>query len=485
MKKLLSLAAAVAVVAVVGWLAFGRGGDDYVVYAKFSDAAGILKNYNVKVGQVAAGGIKGITLDKNDHAVVKMVMDKGAFPIGAGATAKVRPVNLLGEKYVDLDPGDLSKPLPSGTMIPLSRTGTPIELDDALNILDPDVRGAMRIIINEAGLSMAGRGADFNQTLTDLPPALDATHRVIAQINDENIQLKSLIVQGDRVLRTVSPKANDLGDLVSSAADALQTAAQRRQALGQTVQDAPQALAQLRTTLAKLQTASGQLSPAADDLRATSPQLAETLRRVPAFTQDAKATLKEIRSVSPQLSRLGRQSTPTLRVLRPTLARVSQFSSDVRPLVDSLDQGGSFKAFLGFINGWASVTSTGDGLSHVFRLNPNVDTKALTSLLSRVGGAQLPGSPTKQRRSKSKSTATPSAPAPSAAPSGTPNPRNPLKPLTDGLKPLTDGLNKTLKDVGGSVGGVVDGLTGTKGKGASRTPPESATGKLLNYLLGS
>ncbi len=484
MKKLAPIAALAAVVVLVVVLVTGGGDDKYVVYAKFTDAGGILKNYNVKVGQVAAGKITEITLDKDDNAVAKMEMDKGAFPIGQGATAKVRPVNLLGEKYVDLDPGDLRKPVESGVTIPVSKTGSPIELDDALNVLDPDTRGAMRIIINEAGLTMAGRGADFNQTLEDLPPALDATRALIDQVNDENVRLKQLIVQGDRVLRTVTPKADDLGDLVSSAADALETAAQRRQALGQTVQDAPQALASLRTTLSKLQDASGQLAPAADDLRATSPQLVETLRRVPAFTKDAKATLQEIRKVSPQLSKLGRRSTPTLRELRPTLARVSQFSRDLRPLVDTLDQGGSTKALLAFINGWASVTSTGDGIGHVFRLNANVDTLALTSLLSRVGDAELPGTAARKSKSADKPGASPESAPTTSAPSTGAQPNRPLKPLTDGLKPLGDGLNKTLKDVGGSVGGVVDGLTG-KGKSGSRTPPESATGKLLNYLLGS
>jgi phospholipid/cholesterol/gamma-HCH transport system substrate-binding protein len=435
-----------AAVAVLGVLVLGGSDGKYVVYAKFADAGGILQNYNVKVGQVAAGHISDITLDGHDNAVVKMELDHGAVPIGAGASAKVRPVNLLGEKYVDLDPGDLKRPLPSGTTIPVSRTGSPIELDDALNILDPDTRGALRIIINEAGLAMAGRGTDFNRTLSDLPPALDAARKVVGEVDAENASLRSLITSGDRVLATVTPKSGELGELVSSAADALTTAAQRREALGATVDAAPAALTHLRTTLAKLQAASGQLTPAADDLRASAPALTGTLKRLPALEQDARATLAQARKVAPQLSRLGRRSAPTLRALAPTADRVARFSADVAPLLDTLDRsGGGTNALLAFINGWAGVTDGGDALGHVFRLRPTVDTGIITTLLEGYLGDPLGTGKKPSKAPAGKAGAgpppagagRPPAPAP-AAPA-----KAPAQPL-DGLKPITGAVGKTL-----------------------------------------
>ncbi|MCW2997923.1 MAG: hypothetical protein JWN65_1472 [Solirubrobacterales bacterium] len=466
MRKLIPWLLGAAALAIVGVLVVGGSDKKYIVYAKFDDAGGILKNYNVKVGQVAAGHVSEITLDEQDHAVVKMELDNGSVPLGSGATAKVRPVNLLGEKYIDLSPGDLARPVASGTTIPVSKTGSPIELDDALNILDPDTRGALRIIINEAGLTMAGRGTDFNRTLTDLPPALDSARRVVSEIEQENGRLRSLITQGDRVLTAVAPKADDLGDLVSSAADALQTAAQRRDALGRTVAGAPAALGQLRTTLAGLQEASTQLSPAADDLLATSPQLAETLTRLPQFAKDAGATLDEVTRVAPQLGKLGRRSAPTLRRLRPTAVRLAQFSSDLAPLLDQSYT--SVKSLVGgFVNGWAGVTNNQDGLGHYWRLQPGIDTALATSVLERelykpkVAAKAKPGKPAAANKPAPEVTA-PAAPA--AAP-----PR-----LLEPLKPVVGAVNDALNGLKG----------GLDGSGDKTSSGGNEMGKLLNYLLG-
>ncbi|MCW3041727.1 MAG: hypothetical protein JWM31_3632 [Solirubrobacterales bacterium] len=471
MKRIIPalLAAAVVVLAVI---VFTGGDKPYVVYVKANDAGGVLKNYNVKIGQVAAGKIADISLDKQDHAVIKLEMDKGAYPIGKGASAKIRPVNLLGEKYVDLNPGDLKQPLPSGTTIQPDKTAIPIELDDALNTLDPDTRAGMRILINEAGLAMAGRGADFNKTLESLPPALDAAKRVVAEVNQDNGKLESLITSGDRVLATVAPKSNDLGDLVNSAANALETAAQRRVNLGRTIQSAPGALNQLRSTLVKLQAASSELTPAADDLRATAPQLNETLTRVPAFTKDAKATLAEVSKVSPALSRLGTKAAPTLRALRPTANHLASFTGDIRKFVDTLDQGGGTKDFLGFVNGWTSVTGSRDALGHVFRLAPTLTYGSITSITNRPPAKSARSG----RRTAPKADRAPGASAPAAA-----TPAAPVNPV----KPVTDQLGKTVKDVTDAVTGLLGGKKDGSPPATSAPSGDTGVGKVLNYLLGS
>jgi phospholipid/cholesterol/gamma-HCH transport system substrate-binding protein len=458
---------AVAVVVGAGAFLLLRGGDDgYVVYAKFNDAGGILHNYDVKVGEIAAGSIKDISLDRQDHVVVKMVLDSGAAPIGVGARARIRPVNLLGEKYVDLDPGDLRHPLPSGSVIPVSRTGVSVELDDALNILDPDTRTAMRILINEAGVAMAGRGADFNRMLVDLPPALDAAKGVVGQVAQENKALRTAIVSGDRVVAAVNSKANDFNDLVQSGADALQSAADRRAQLGQTLQNAPAALRQLRGTLGRLQTASGRLIPAADLLVDAAPSLAGTLQRAPQFTNDAHDTLVAVRQVSPLLRRLGARSAPTLRRLRPAANRLAQFSKDVQPLVDSADRDGGLKAFLSFVAGWSSVTSQKDALGHVFRLHASIDKELVTSALSRYAGIAIKSTP----KVAPLAAAPPTAAAPQSETAPAANATQPA-PARDRLPDVTN---------------LVNGVTGLLGQAGGGQPAAASgdAGKLLNYLLG-
>lgn len=450
--------AVVPIIAAVGILAFltlRGGGDDYVVYAKFRDAGGILKNYNVKVGQVKAGSVKAITLDGSDNAVVKMVLDKSAVPVGAGASANVRPVNLLGERYIELDPGDLERPVPSGSVIPRSRTSAAVELDDVLNVLDPDTRGALRIVINEAGLAMAGHGADFNSVLQDLPPALGSARRLVREVARENATLDRLIVSGDRVLASIVARRSDLTRLVSSAAGALTTVAQRREQLGATVSNAPGALANLRRTLGKLQAAAHQLTPAAADLRAAEPALASTLRRLPQFARDANGALTTATKVAPTLRRLGRQSLPTLRRLRPAADRLATFSGDLRPFMHSADTGKGLFEFLDFMAGWASTTKSGDGLGHVFRLGATIDQQIIESAARRYSaGLTQPTSSRPNRREKRR----PSALAPLT---NAPGPGRKLElPKVRAPKVVPPAVGKVLDDAQDDVRSLLNYLLG-------------------------
>ncbi|PTL59551.1 MlaD family protein [Paraconexibacter algicola] len=480
-----ALVGLVAVVA-VALMITNRGGDDaYIAYATFEDAGGILKNYNVKVGGVPAGTVTDISLTDDDDVVVKMELDPGAAPIGSGASAKVRPVNLLGEKYIDLDPGDLGRPMPEGSTIPKDKTAVPVELDDVINVLDPDTRGRLRLLINEAGVALAGRGADFNKTLDELPRAIDSAERVVTDIDDENEALERAIVSGDRVISEVNAGRDDLAELVDSAADALQTVAARRARLGETVRGAPQALASLRTTLVRLQSASTELTPAARDLRTASPSLTTTLRRAPQFAKDARTTLRTATRVAPRLSKLGRRSTPTLRALRPTARRLASFTGEVDPLLKTLDQQRGLIDFLSFMDSWADVTNNADGLGHHFRLRITADAEALTSAVSKF----IPD--LKTSATKKKKTVKRPAPAkPTRVPAGSDDDRPVAKPptLPDVTKPLVDPLTQGLQDVGKSVqeavGGLVGGLTGKDRTAPDGSGSSSDTTKLFNYLLG-
>jgi phospholipid/cholesterol/gamma-HCH transport system substrate-binding protein len=382
----LAALAALAVVIVVVYSLVSAGRPGYVVYAKFTDASGLLTAYNVKIGGVKAGTVTSIGLDRQDHAVVKMALDHGAYPVGAGATAQIRPVNLLGEKYIDLHPGSLSSPQPSGTTIPISHTGTPVELDDVLNTLDPDTLARLQIIVNETGVALAGNGANFSQTLEQLPPALDQARAFVGQIAQQNAQLGRLIDAGSGVISSVNARRGDLENLISSAADTMQTVVARRRQLAQTVQNAPGALAQLTHTLNDLGTTAGALYPAMVQLRAASPPLASVLARAPSFATDAQTALVATRDLAPLLVRLGRLATPLLERVIPTVHRLATFAPSLQTVMTGLDQQGSLKAVLRFVAGWAGVIGQRDGIGNMFRVHVALSPQLVTSVLQRMSG---------------------------------------------------------------------------------------------------
>jgi phospholipid/cholesterol/gamma-HCH transport system substrate-binding protein len=355
----------------------------YLVRAEFRDTNGLRKNSDLKIGGVPAGKIVSLDLTGRDTAMVTMALDDNAVPLGASASAQIRPVNLLGEKYVDLDPGDVRRPVGSGSSIPLSRTGTSVELDDILNMLDPDTRARLRIIINEFGTAVAGRGADFNQLLENLPPALDRTRALVDEFGAQPARLAQLLTQGDRVISAMASQRSDLQDLVGSAAHTLKVTASRREQLAATVQRAAPALAQLRSTLADLDVTAQGLQPAARELRAVAGPLRATLERAPEFARAAAPTLSEALRVAPTLTALGRDGAPVVQRLAPVAGRLATFSQRLDPLTKTLDA--NWRQVLGLIEGWARNISARDGLGHIFRVGITLNKEVITTLLQRYG----------------------------------------------------------------------------------------------------
>jgi virulence factor Mce-like protein len=499
--KLLGAGLLAIVVAIAAAVLLTGGEKPYVVKAVYADASGLTKDYDVKIDGVPAGTITDVDLDGEDRAVLTLELDKGAAPIGAGAKAFARPANLLGEKYVDLRLGDRRRPQPSGTVIPVSHTGTPVELDDVLNTLDAGTRARLRILINEAGTALAGRGADFNALLGALPGALEDTRRVVDDVNGENARLRRTISAADRVAAAVDRRHDDLQRVVVDTSTALDAVAERRKQLGATVAKAPSALTQLNGTLGELRRASSDLVPAGRALRRAAPPLREVLAQLPSFSEQTTDTLEEAQDLAPVLSRLGRQATPDVRRIATTVHELSAFSGDLAPVMRGLDRG-VLRDAIGLMHGWGRVIARSDGLGHIFRVRATVDQELLTSALTRM----MRGAPKMHAPKKGATAPGQSAPAPAA--SGGRAPKRPVLPLPavkhavdkvdNAVKGTVGKVETTVTDAVGKVGDAVKNAlnpllgkqsAGGAGAGAGRTAAPRSEGsdalRLFDYLFGS
>ncbi|HEX4109755.1 MAG TPA: MlaD family protein [Solirubrobacteraceae bacterium] len=499
-------AVAIGIVALVGlfiWFVFFRSQHKYIIYADFYNSDGIIKDSDVKIGGVAGGEVASLNLIKvggQDVAQLKLAMGSDGAPIGQGASAAVRPANLLGEKYVDLNVGNLSKPLRSGSTIPVSRTSYPVEIDDVLNVLQPDVRASLRLLINEAGVGLDGQGTNFNTTLTDLPPALDQTNQVVGEIAAQDQTLKSLITNSDQVISSISTKRKDLQTLIGSANSALTVTARNRAALGRTLGAAPSTLSQVQTSLGYLRTTATNLIPASEDLRKASAPLAATLQALPGFQAAAKGTLATIEADSPTITHLGVEGSPIVARLKPTVDRLNTFAQNLTPNINTLSDNGMAQ-LLGLMSAWVRTIQDRDSIGHVFRIHVIADPQILTNSLS-----DLPSSRSTARKhlSRTTPTITPTATAPTtqtttttSAPTSTPS--SPVSTITSSVQGLVNGVTGLLVGPHGLLGGVLHGSSSTNSATPATTPtsttPTTPAGsqatqansvnQLLNYLFGS
>jgi phospholipid/cholesterol/gamma-HCH transport system substrate-binding protein len=378
----------------------GKGG--YVLYAQFRQAGGLRQGFTVRLDGAPVGKIEKLELDKQDLVVAKLRISSNAAPVGRDARATARAADLLGEKFIDLAPGNRSDPAPSGVVIPPARTGLAVELDDVINAIDLPTREALRTFVNEQGDAFVGRGRDLAATLAALPPSLDRTGALLDQFGQDNRALGRLVEESDRVVGRVAQQRASMGRFVTAAAGTLDALASRHNELGQTVRNAPAALAAARRALASLEGAAIPLGPAARGLAATAPQLTATLNELPAVAAAARPTLAVIRRVAPTLQRLGRQGAPVTRHLAPLTGQLDEFATAFEPVTQTLDAGAA--DVLGVLEGWARSTQARDTASHVFRFGLTVSAGTFSSL------AALMNARTRHARHQAQRQAAPAGP---------------------------------------------------------------------------
>jgi ABC-type transporter Mla subunit MlaD len=489
---------------IVGFVAVGAaiivlGNDNhaYTIRAELSDAGGLRKNSSVKIAGVPAGTVKNITVTKDDHAIATLEIDDSAKPIGQGAQVNIRPTDLLGERYAEIKGGDSAKPMPSGTLVPMSRTAEPVELDDILNMLDADTRTRLGILINEAGVALAGRGANFNKLLAQLPPSLDDTAKLLKQIRGQNAALKVGVRRADSVTALVNGRREDMGKLIRQASEALDVVAQKRTQLGSTIQNAPGALANLRSTLANLDRASLQLRPAAADLQKTTAPLKATLAAIPTFTKAARPTLQKATDVSPDITRLATGALPTVKRLRPTLRKAAGQLSLSSPILKDLDRRGFDDLLLG-VDSLYRGTKARDGIGHYIGAHLDIGAdyvQEAVNVLAPPQGAITPAA----RKKTAPNVAAPLqqvAPAAAAPPADSTKKKlddilNKIVPgITDAADKIGKGVQDTVGGVTGKLGQAVPGLSGgNKGQLPGISPPPPANKgsdalRLFDYLMG-
>jgi phospholipid/cholesterol/gamma-HCH transport system substrate-binding protein len=279
--------------------ALGKGsGDRYTV--RLDHAAGLVEDNAVKVAGVQVGAIERVDVE-HATAVLTLRLDKPVV-LRADTTAIVRAKSLLGEKYLQLDPGSLDQPvLPPGSEIP--RVQTTFEIDELLNALEPVLGGESSIAGSLAPLAQrldrllaAAEGQDgqpplvdreeLRRTIEDAEKTVQAMRR-IAEDNEQGV--KELIGHSNRILgdpeiprivqnldRVSSSAAEDLPDLLARTDRALanlekvtaQLDDERATRVGRSIDDLSTSAANLRKLSEDLQGLGGDLRPLIEDLSA-------------------------------------------------------------------------------------------------------------------------------------------------------------------------------------------------------------------------
>jgi ABC-type transporter Mla subunit MlaD len=363
-------AAAIVVISSVG----AKKGDNYVVRAVFVNAGGITKGADVRVAGANVGSITGIYVGKNNLASVILTITDPAFePFYSDAMCRIRLQSLIGEKFVDCDPGTPTKqPLPQDPSDPdrvilgPGHTSSPVDPDELLDAMREPQRERFRVIINELGITLTGRGQDLQDILNRFDPTFLNVNKILKILAKENKNLVRLAEDGDRSLQQLADNRDHIVGLFKNADEAARATNVKQQELAETLQRLPAFLDELTATAPVLENFANQAAPVAASTRAASADLSEFVTGTKAFVDSANPALKRFGDTADVF----RQQIPALQPVAETLNKIGQKRGAVTNLKKLLQ---SFEGQNGYANlaaltvGLAGAGNGSDAYGHFLR----------------------------------------------------------------------------------------------------------------------
>ena len=216
----------------------------YKLTAEFADAAGLIRDNEVRVAGIKVGRVTNVELAR-DRVIVTLAITKGT-EIPKEATAEISLKTILGTKFVVIDatkPGALLK---NGDKIPLAQTSIPFEIyqvaNSAVDLLT-DVDGKQ---LNEAFQALADVTADPNRNLAR---TLDGAAKVLGTLGGKRDAVDTLIKKGEQVLAALDESTPDIVKIIEHSNVVMEVLARRRSTVHALLRNTNRRAQQLGTLL--------------------------------------------------------------------------------------------------------------------------------------------------------------------------------------------------------------------------------------------
>jgi len=204
----------------VALLALQMGGEfvfgGYRVNAIFKTGADLVAGDDVTMSGLRVGKIESLAPIAGATRV-SMLLHGDFTPLFHDARAVIRQKNLLGETYVEVNRGSAAQGrIADGGTIDQDHTLAPVEVDEVLNALDPQVRDQLNLVINTLGdlSSLALDLKTLAHTLASNSDHLDALiadlRKVMETLAAWHADFRAMLADWDHVMATLASREENL-----------------------------------------------------------------------------------------------------------------------------------------------------------------------------------------------------------------------------------------------------------------------------------
>jgi ABC-type transporter Mla subunit MlaD len=399
-RLIITAALVVAVVAVV-LIASGGGGSSngYIVRAVFDNGAFMVNGEQVRVAGANVGTIESVDVSLPGETVayrdgkpvsvpgkaiiVMNVTDPGFQDFRSDASCQIRPQSLIGEKFVDCrptvprapgsPPAPPLKKVPAGEtgagqyLLPLGSNGTSVDPDLINDIQTLPYAQRFRLIFNELGAGLAGRGADLETVVKRANPFLRDVDRLFGVLSSQRNELAQLASNSEEILGPLSRERAHVAGFLANAGAAGQASSERGAQLEASLRKLPTFLREFRTTMSSLQGFSEAATPVFSDLGKAAPSLTDATRTLTPFSEATTVALKSLGQTGEASGPIFREADPVVRKARDLARSGVVPTTELAKLFTNLKQTGGWSGLVELIYTTTAALNGFDQYGHYGR----------------------------------------------------------------------------------------------------------------------
>jgi ABC-type transporter Mla subunit MlaD len=346
-RRLIIAAALVAAVVAVVLVASGgsSSSNSYLVRAVFDNGAFMVTGEQVRVAGANVGTIESVDVSMPGQTVayrdgkavavpgkaiiVMDITDPGFQDFRSDASCQIRPQSLIGEKFVDCRPtlprapGSPPPPplkkIPDGQegagqyLLPLGSNGTSVDPDLINDIQTLPYAQRFRLIFNELGAGLAGRGEDIEVLVKRANPVLRDVDRLFGILSAQRDDLAQLTSDSDAILTPLARERSHVAGFFANSGAAAQASSERGAALEASLRKFPTFLREFRLTMRSLQGFSDAATPVFSDFGKAAPALTDATRTLAPFSEATTVALKSLGETGEASGPIFNEAEPIVR----------------------------------------------------------------------------------------------------------------------------------------------------------------------------
>jgi phospholipid/cholesterol/gamma-HCH transport system substrate-binding protein len=399
-KGLLALGVVAIVVVIVALISSGGNGNGaYVVRAIFDNGGFMVKGEEVRVAGATVGEIEsvGVTMPGEidsyedgkpraipGKAVIAMkIEDPGFQDFRADASCLIRPQSLIGEKFVDCrptlprapgsEPAPALEEIPEGEpgagqyLLPVENNSTSVDPDLINNINQLTYAQRFRLILNELGAGLAGRGEDIEEVVKRANPVLRDVDRIFGILNAQRDRLAQLTSDSDEILGPLARDRSSVAGFFSNAGAAAEASTEEGEALEASLSKLPAFLRELRETMASFEYFSESGTPVVEALGKAAPSLTQATRALTPFSAASTVSLKSLGASGEVAGPKIRAADPVVKKIRDVAVSGAGPTTELARFLVSTRKTGGFDSLADLIYNSTAATNEFDQYGHFTR----------------------------------------------------------------------------------------------------------------------